>query len=482
MSQCLLSDAIHCTLPICLYSSLSTSYPCLHCSFMQCCFEGSVLKEEVVLQQTHSAPSQAIFTFTTPNIHPSITPVTCLITTFFLEILANSWHPHSTSTPYALETTSIHLSPTPVCISRLSFALPAQLLNICWHYQHLCQIQAWSAIQQLKSFNISHLYLLHCSSLHFHPHSLLPNISLKMPSSKTSNALFNLLIDLPYSISPSFSLSYLPLFLPVNLQSTVYSPLSSTPYAPCIPATCLALSSSTFASTPFLTPPYHFILFTPIPPHSKLLHTIWILYSSSPNVLSHLSWHQTLPHLFTPAIWQTSSILSHRPSLQLNHRSYWLSSAASLAIPVVLAILAVFHLGYTWPTFWSHTLQPFVAGQNLLPMVWSLVHMTTCISLSMHSITIPELPFTRCASHHGPLHHSGLYVNASSQHLRYHPIHISQSTCRLKSTILPHFYYLAATIGALNAWYPSCDLQQYYINWMTTSTSIVKFIWVLTTE
>ena len=139
----------------------------------------------------------------------------------------------STPTPWTSETTSIHLSPTPVRISRLTLALPAQLLNSHWHYQHLCQIQAGSVIQQLQHFNISRPYLLHRSSLHFHPHSLLPNISLKMPSGsvlKTSYTLFNLLFDPPYLKSPSFSLPYLPSLL-VNLQSAVYSPLSSAPYA-----------------------------------------------------------------------------------------------------------------------------------------------------------------------------------------------------------------------------------------------------------
>ena len=195
---------------LCLPFSLSTSELYPHRSFLRCCFEGSAPKEEVALQQLHSASSHAMFTPTTCNIHPSITSVTRLITAFRLQVLAKSLHLHSIPTPFTPHTTSIHLFPTPAHISRLSLALPAPLLNNHWHHQHLGQIPAGSAIQQLLHFSISHPYLAYHSSLPFHPHSLLPDISLKIPSSsvfRTSSAIstsFHIQILLPFAFSSSW--------------------------------------------------------------------------------------------------------------------------------------------------------------------------------------------------------------------------------------------------------------------------------------
>ena len=149
-------------------------------------------KEEVALQQMHSALSQAIFTFTTPSIssfsyssHPPyyhLHPCQFLAPSLNPDSLHTTHHLYS-PLPYSCPHFQAHPRHSSI-VAQQSLALPTPLPDFSW-LRHL-------ATQQ---FNISHPYLLLRSSLHFHPHSPLPNISLKILPSPVSR------LHLPFSAS-----------------------------------------------------------------------------------------------------------------------------------------------------------------------------------------------------------------------------------------------------------------------------------------
>ena len=131
----------------------------------------------------HSAPSQAIFTFTTPSIssfgYSSHPPYYHLHPCQFLAPSLNPDSLHTTHylyspLPYSCPHFQAHPRHSSI-VAQQSLALPTPLPNFSW-FRHLVTQQ----------FNISHRYLLLRSSLHFHPHSPLPNISLKILPSPVS--------------------------------------------------------------------------------------------------------------------------------------------------------------------------------------------------------------------------------------------------------------------------------------------------------